>query len=121
MVKAVRAGMSIRQAAAEFGFGKSAVGVWVARARGHRLDRFEFADGTPGRAWNRIAPDLEQRIGELRIELKASALGECGARAIRAALQVETNGPPSAATINRALSRLGLQDGGATCSACGAA
>jgi len=112
VVKAVRAGMSIRQAAAEFGLGKSVVGVWVARARGHRLDRFDFADGTPGRAWNRIARDLEQRIGELRIKLKASALGECGAQAIRAALQVKTNEPPSVATINRALSRLGLQDGG---------
>ncbi len=111
MVKAVRAGMSIRQAAAEFGFGKSAVGEWVAKARGHRLDRFDFADAAPGRAWNRIAPDLEQRIAELRIELKASALGEYGAGAIRAALQMETIESPSEAAINRALSRLGLQDG----------
>lgn len=111
MVKAVRAGMSIRQAAAEFDFRKSAVGEWVAKARGHRLDRFDFADGRPGRAWNRIATDLEQRIAELRVELKASALGEYGARAIRAALQIETDQPPSEAAINRALTRLGLQDG----------
>lgn len=111
MVKAVRAGMSIRQAAAEFNFGKSAVGEWVARARGHRLDRFDFADAKPGRAWNRIAPDLEQRIVQLRAQLKASALGECGARAIRTALQAESNEPPSEAAINRALARLGLQDG----------
>jgi hypothetical protein len=103
--------MSIRQAAAEFGLGKSAVGEWVAKARGHRLDRFDFADGAPGRAWNRIAPELEQRIAELRIELKASALGEYGARAIRAALHTETTEPPSEAAINRALARLGLQDG----------
>ena len=65
MVKAVRAGMSIRQAAAEFGFGKSAIGEWVARAHGQRLDRFDFSDGKPGHAWNRIAPDVEQRIAGL--------------------------------------------------------
>ena len=111
MVKAVRAGMSIRQAATEFDFGKSAVGEWVARAHGYRLDRFDFTDGRPGRAWNRIAADFEQRIAELRVELKTSALGEYGARAIRAALQTETPEPPSEAAINRALSRLGLQDG----------
>lgn len=111
MVKAVRAGMSIRQAAATFDFRKSTVGEWVAKAHGHRLDRFDFADGRPGRAWNRIAPDLEQRIAELRVELKASALGEYGARAIRAALHTATDEPPSEAAINRALARLGLQDG----------
>jgi len=103
--------MSIRQAADEFGFGKSVVGEWVAKAAGHRLDRFDFADGRPGRAWNRMASDLEQRIVELRVELKASALGEYGARAIRAALHTETDHPSSEAAINRALSRLGLQDG----------
>ena len=111
MVKAVRAGMSLREAAAEFGFPKSSVGEWVTRARGHRLDRFDFADGKPGRAWNRTAANLEQRIGELRVELKASVLGEYGARAIRHALQAETHRPPSEAAINRALARLGLQDG----------
>ena len=111
MVKAVRGGMSIRQAAAEFGFGKSAAGDWVVRARGHRLDRFDFADTRPGRASNRIALHLEQRIAELRVQLKASALGEYGARAIRRALQVEMRHVPSEAAINRALARLGLQDG----------
>lgn len=111
MVRAVRGGMSMRQAAAEFGFSKSAVAEWVSRARGRRLDRFDFADARPGRAWNRIARDVEQRIAELRLELKASALGEYGARAIRTALQTETCQPPSEASINRALARLGLQDG----------
>ena len=103
--------MSIRQAAQEFGFGKSAVGEWLARARGHRLDRFDFADGKPGRAWNRLAPDIEQRIAQLRVELKSSVLGEYGARVIRSVLQTEADYPPSEAAINRALSRLGLQDG----------
>jgi hypothetical protein len=71
----------------------------------------DLEDGKPGRAWNRLAADLEERIAELRVELKASALGEYGARAIGAALQTETDYPPSEAAINRALSRLGLQDG----------
>jgi transposase len=111
MVKAVRAGMSLRNAAAEFGFAKSSVGEWVTRALGHRLDRFDFGDTKPGRAWNRISVATERRIGELRVQLKASALGEYGARAIRNAMQAETLQPPSEAAINRALARLGLQDG----------
>ena len=102
--------MSIRQAAQEFGLGKSAVGEWLARARGHRLDRFDFADGKPGRAWNRMAPESEERIAQLRVELKSSVLGEYGAKAIRAVLQTETDSAPSEAAINRALSRHGLQD-----------
>lgn len=103
--------MSFRHAAHDFGFSKSAVERWVGRARGQRLDRVDLEDGKPGRAWNRLAADLEERIAELRVELKASALGEYGARAIGAALQTETDYPPSEAAINRALSRLGLQDG----------
>jgi transposase len=102
--------MSIRVAAREFGFGKSVAGDWVVRARGHRLDRFDFADGKPGRAWNRMASNVEERIAELRVKLKASALGEYGARAIRDALQVEGSYLPSEGAINRALSRRGLQD-----------
>jgi hypothetical protein len=103
--------MSLRNAAAEFGFAKSSVGEWVTRALGHRLDRFDFGDTKPGRAWNRISVATERRIGELRVQLKASALGEYGARAIRNALQAEMHQPPSEAAINRALARLGLQDG----------
>lgn len=111
MVKAVRAGMSIRQAGAEFGFSKSVVGEWVAKARGRRLDRFDFANGKPGRAWNRVASDLEQRIAELRGNLKLSVLGEYGASTIRDALRHERGEAPSKAAINRVLARLGLQDG----------
>ena len=103
--------MSIRQAAQSFGFGKSAAGEWLARARGRRLDRVDFSDGKPGRAWNRLASDIEQRIAQLRVELKSSVLGEYGARMIRSVLQTEMDSPPSEAAINRALSRLGLQDG----------
>ena len=103
--------MSIRQAAQSFGFGKSAAGEWLARARGRRLDRVDFSDDKPGRAWNRLASDIEQRIAQLRVELKSSVLGEYGARMIRSVLQTEMDSPPSEAAINRALSRLGLQDG----------
>lgn len=110
MVKAVREGMSLRQAAAEFGFAKSTVERWVARARSQRLDRVDFSDQKPGRAWNRISPTVEQRIAELRSGLRNGILGEYGARAIHASLQVEMERAPSQATINRALARLGLQD-----------
>jgi transposase len=110
MVKAVRAGMSLRQAAKEYGLGKSAVAAWVARAQGQRLDRVDLTDRKPGRAWNRMAFDVEQRIAELRIELREGVLGEFGAKAIRAALQAERHCAPSEASVNRALSRLGLQD-----------
>ena len=111
MVKAVRAGMSIRQAAHEFGFGKSTVVLWVARAYGQRLDRADLSDRKSGRAWNRTASEVEQRIAELRVELRESILGESGARAIHSVLQAEREEAPAEATINRVLARLGLQDG----------
>ena len=111
MVKAVRAGMSIRQAAREFGFGKSTVDLWVARAYGQRLDRVDLSNRKSGRAWNRTAFELEQRIAELRLELRESILGESGARAIRSVLQAEMESAPGEATINRVLARRGLQDG----------
>ena len=111
MVQAVRAGMSIRQAAREFGFGKSTVDLWVARAYGQRLDRVDLGNRKSGRAWNRTAFELEQRIAELRVELRESILGESGARAIRSVLQAEMESAPGEATINRVLARRGLQDG----------
>lgn len=110
MVKAVRAGMSMREAEHQFGFSKSAVERWVARAHGKRLDRVDLSDRKPGRAWNRTPFDVEQRISELRVELRESILGEFGAKAIRSALVTETPSAPSEAAINRVLARLGLQD-----------
>jgi len=109
-VRAVRSGMSVRQAAAKFGFPKSTAAFWVGRAGDKRLDRIHLLDRKSGRAWNRTAVEVEQRIAELRIELGKSVLGEYGARAIAAALQRELAQPPSTATINRVLGRLGLQD-----------
>ena len=62
--------MHVRQAADEFGFSKSVVAFWVRRARGKRLDRADLANRKPGRAWNRIEARVEQRIAQLRLELK---------------------------------------------------
>ncbi len=103
--------MHVRRAADEFGFSKSVVAFWVGRARGKRLDRADLAIRKPGRAWNRTTFEVEQRIAELRLELRKSVLGEFGAKAIAAALEAEMDRRPAEATINRALSRLGLQDG----------
>ncbi len=101
----------MREAARAFGFGKSTVELWVGRAQGRRLDRVDFADRKPGRAWNRIGSHVEQQITELRRALRdESILGEYGARAIQAALKAEMPDTPSEATINRVLSRRGLQD-----------
>lgn len=111
MVRAVRGGMSMREAAQEFRFSKSAVERWVARAHGQRLDRVDLKDRQPGRAWNRTAAEVEQRIAELRMQLRDGVLGEHGARTIRVMLQAELSNVPSEASINRVLSRLGLQDG----------
>jgi len=101
----------MREAARAFGFGKSTVELWVGRARGRRLDRVDFADRKPGRAWNRIGSNVEQQIAQLRRLLREeSILGEYGARAIQAALKAKMPDTPSQATINRVLSRRGLQD-----------
>jgi len=110
MIKAVRTGMSMREAEHEFGFSKSAIQRWVERAHGQRLDRVDLNERKPGRAWNRTASEVEQRIAELRTQLRDGVLGEHGARTIRTTLQGEFSRVPSEASINRVLSRLGLQD-----------
>jgi transposase len=111
MLRAVRAGMNIRQAGQQFGFPKSTVAFWVQRTYGERLDRIDLANRKPGRASNRTAFDVEQRIAQLRIDLRGSVLGEYGAGAIRTALQAEMARVPSESSVNRVLARLGLQDG----------
>src|SRR3990170_8523057 len=110
MVRAVRAGRSMHAVAARFKVSVSTVALWVERAAGHRLDRVVFLDRLPGcaRGWNRTATEVEQRIVELRHSLREhSVLGEYGADAIQRELSAEQ---PSRATINRILSRHGLQD-----------
>lgn len=114
MVRLVRSGKSMHLVAERLRIGVSTVALWVGRAKGHRLDSVDFSARSPGcvRGWNRMARGVERRIAELRKTLREqSVLGEYGATAIQIALQAEMpSRAPSIATINRALSRQGLQD-----------
>jgi hypothetical protein len=112
MVRLVRLGKSMHSVADKLKVGSSTVWRWAHRTDGQRLDRADFATRKPGRAWNRTDAELEQRIVELRQSLAATALGNSGARAIHNALRAQVSPiPTSVATINRVLSRRGLQDG----------
>jgi hypothetical protein len=71
------------------------VALWGARAYGQRLDRADLNDRKSGRAWNRTASEVEQRIAEFRVELRESILGESGARAIHSVLQAEREEAPA--------------------------
>jgi hypothetical protein len=104
----------LRSVATRFGVSRGAVAYWVARARGRRLDRVEFANRKPGRAANRTAARMEQRILRTRRALhEQSVLGEYGPDAISAALRESrtTQPPPSRTTIYRVLARHGALDG----------
>jgi transposase len=72
MVRQVRAGKSMRSVAAEWGVSVGKVAFWIERAQGKRLDRVDFADRTSGCsiAWNRLDAMVEQRVLELRQELR---------------------------------------------------
>lgn len=115
MVRVVRTGKSMHAVAEQFDVSVNTVGLWVRRAQGARLDRVDFTSRKPGcvRAWNRVTTGVENRIVALRQVLREqSVLGEYGAEAIERELKAETiSGVPSIATINRVLSRQGLQDG----------
>jgi len=115
MVRLVRSGKSLHMVAERFHTSVNTVRLWMARAEGHRLNRVDFSNRKPGceRGWNRLPVALEQRIAELRRALREeSILGEHGAQAIQRTLKGEMpSGVPGIATINRALSRQGLQDG----------
>lgn len=114
MVRAARAGGSLRAVAAQFGVSAGTVAYWVTRAQGKRLDRVRFSDRPPGRAWNRTGADVEQRILSLRSALREhSVLGEYGPDAIRLALREDDSlqPPPARTTIYRVLARHGLLDG----------
>jgi hypothetical protein len=104
----------LRSVATQFRVGLGTAAYWVARARGKRLDRVEFANRKPGRAWNRTPTRLERRILSLRRTLqKESVLGEYGPDAIRLALQQDgtIEQRPSRITIYRVLARHGALDG----------
>jgi hypothetical protein len=103
--------MSLHSVAMLFRTSVPTVSRWVERAGSQRLDRVDFSSRRPGRAWNRTAGTMERRIVECRRRLKdESVLGEYGARSIQGALQSDGARSPSVATINRVLSRHGLQD-----------
>jgi transposase len=77
MVQEVRSGWSLRTVAVEFGVSASTVAYWVDHVRGKRVDRVVFASAGPGGAWNRTAPEVEQRILSVRRLLREeSVLGE---------------------------------------------
>ena len=52
----------MRYVAIAFGVSVGTVAYWVRHAQGKRLDRVNFNDCKPGRAWNRTPVDVEQRI-----------------------------------------------------------
>lgn len=113
MVCAVRAGKGRRVVAKQFGVSVGTVAFWMRRAADSRLDRVDFSNRAAGcpRGWNRTPAAIEQQVVALRKSLREdSDLGEYGARAIHAALKAERDAAPSVATINRVLSRHGLQN-----------
>ena len=104
----------MRSVAISFGVSVGTVAYWVERARGQRLDRVNFDDRKPGRAWNRIRLDVEARILSVRRTLREdSVLGEYGPDAIGLALQEDSSLEqlPSRTTIYRVLERHGALDG----------
>jgi hypothetical protein len=115
MVAAVRRGLSMRRAAAQFGVALSTVQHWVAHAGTQRLDRVDWASRPrgPRQPANRSPRELEDLVLSLRRELKdTSDLGEFGAAAIRRSLQDRGIHPlPSVRTIGRILERRGALDG----------
>src|SRR5271157_1113976 len=114
MVAAVRRGQKLRAVARQFRVSLRTVQVWVARARGQRLDRVDWSDQPRGgrRAACATPMPLEDLILEIRQELKdTSALGEYGAAAILRELQTRGIQPrPSVRTIGRILARRGVLD-----------
>ncbi len=113
MVRLVRSGVSQREVARRYKVSVSTVSNWVKHSAGQRLDRVDFADSKPGRAWNRTPKRMEQRIISLRAKLRDhSILGEYGARAIQAALASagDNQALPSVITIHRVLHRYGMLD-----------
>jgi hypothetical protein len=115
MVAAVRAGQSQRAVSRQFGVALSTVQLWVERAEGQRLDRVDWSDRPygPHHSPGRVSCELEERIVQLRGELKAdSDLGYYGAGAIRDELVATgRNGVPCERTIHRVFERRGALDG----------
>lgn len=103
----------MRSVSREFGVSVGTAVNWVSRARGKRIDRVQFQNRKPGRAWNRTTSDMEQRILSIRNVLrKESVLGEYGPDAIGLALRHKKSlkPVPSRMTIYRVLARRGALD-----------
>ena len=115
MVAAVRRGRSLRSVARQFRVSLRTVQVWVSRTKGQRLDRIDWSDRPRGgrREVGSTSAPTEDLIIRLRKELKeSSALGDCGALAIREELRRRRVKPlPSVRTIGRILRRRGALDG----------
>ena len=114
MVQAARRGTPLRRVARQFGVALATVQYWLARARGQRLDRVDWADrprGLPSPV-NRTDAAREDRVVQLRQELRDSDLGEVGAAAIhREWLARGWPDPPALRTIGLILARRGALDG----------
>jgi len=114
MVRAARQRASMREVAVRFGVSVGTVVNWVRQACGKRLDRVNFTNCKPGRAWNRTPEEVEQRILSARTSLREeSVLGEYGPDAIGLALRQDDAlvQVPARTTIYRVLARHGLLDG----------
>jgi hypothetical protein len=100
--------------ARQFPVSPTTVQRWVESACGQRLDRADLRDrlSAPHRVANRVRPDLEDLVLQIRRELRNhSDLGEFGAAAIRRELlQRGLTAPPSLRTIGRILERRGVLD-----------
>ena len=114
MVVAVRRGQTQRAVARRFGIGLGHLQYWLARTRGQRVDRVEWADQSNApRAHGRQTQDrVQRRILALRQELRQGDLGFIGAQAIQEALRAERPRArlPSLRTIGRILKRHGALD-----------
>jgi transposase len=114
MVAAVRAGLSLHEAARRFGVSPATVFRWVQRAHGQRLDRVDWSDRSCApRRTRRTDADIEDLVLQARHDLRRhSDLGFYGADAIREELARRQVQPlPARRTINRILERHGAFDG----------
>ena len=114
MVIAVRAGQSLREVAVQYNVSAPTVQYWVERAKGKRVSRVDFHDGSraPHFVANRTSAKIESQVLQLRRELKEqSDLGEFGAVAIHREMERYKLRPlPAVRTIGHILQRHGALD-----------
>jgi len=117
MAAAVRSGESMRSVAGRLHVSLDTVQRWVERAGDQPLDQLDWSDRPDGprQPHNRTATEIEDEVLAWRQKLRdESDLGEYGALAIRASMEVATRAVieavPSVRTINRILERRGIFD-----------